>query len=270
MDFTLGALMDAIQLGMIGLPDLQRPFVWKNSKVRNLFDSMYRGFPVGYLLFWENANVDGTKTIGTDGKQKAPQMLIVDGQQRLTSLYAVIKGMPVVRENYQPELIEISFNPLLEKFEVLDAAIRKDRSYIANISVLWSPETDLSDLAERYLEELSAVRDVSADDKRRIRRSFSKLQNLLSFPFTTLSLSSTIDEEQVSEVFVRINSEGKTLNQADFILMLMSVFWDEGRSQLEEFCRKDHGARQRDRHADRAAGRQYRAGRRSGAAPERR
>ena len=82
---------------------------------------MYRGFPVGYLLFCENA-VDGTKAIGTDGKQKVPQMLIVDGQQRLTSLYAVTKGVPAVRENYQSELIEIAFSPLLEKFEVTDAA----------------------------------------------------------------------------------------------------------------------------------------------------
>jgi len=98
VDYTLGTLMDAIQLGTIGLPDIQRPFVWKNAKVRNLFDSMYRGFPVGYLLFWENA-IDGTKPIGTDGKQKVPQMLIVDGQQRLTSLYAVIKGVSIVREN---------------------------------------------------------------------------------------------------------------------------------------------------------------------------
>src|SRR5688572_18739941 len=129
VDYTLGSLMDAIQMGTIGLPDIQRPFVWKNAKVRNLFDSMYRGFPVGYLLFWENA-VDGTKPIGTDGKQKVPQMLIVDGQQRLTSLYAVIKGVSVVRENYHSELIEMAFSPILEKFEVVDAAIRRDRSFI--------------------------------------------------------------------------------------------------------------------------------------------
>jgi uncharacterized protein with ParB-like and HNH nuclease domain len=238
VDFTLGALTDSIQLGTIGLPDIQRPFVWKNAKIRNLFDSMYRGFPVGYLLFWENANVDGTKPIGTDGKQKSPSLLIVDGQQRLTSLYAVIKGVPVVRENYQEELIEIAFNPLLDKFEVLDAAIQKDKSFVPNISVIWSKETDLFDLVDRYLEDLGSSRPVSADDKKKIRRAFSKLQNLLSFPFTTLALSAGIDEEQVSEVFVRINSEGKKLNQADFILTLMSVFWDEGRSQLEAFCRQ--------------------------------
>ena len=237
VDFTMGALMDAIALGTVGLPDLQRPFVWKNTKVRNLFDSMYRGFPVGYFLFWENAAVEGSRAIGTDGKQKIPNMLIVDGQQRLTSLYAVIRGVPVVRDNYQSELIEIAFNPLLEQFEVLDAAIQKDKSYIPNISVIWSKNADLFDLVDRYLVDLKGVREVSDDDTRVVRKAFSRLQNLLSFPFTTLALSAAIDEEQVSEIFVRINSAGKSLNQADFILTLMSVFWDEGRLQLEEFCR---------------------------------
>jgi uncharacterized protein with ParB-like and HNH nuclease domain len=119
VEFTLGFLMDAIQLGTIGLPEIQRPFVWKNAKVRNLFDSMYQGFPVGYLLLWENGAED-SRAIGVDGKQKVPQQLIVDGQQRLTSLYAVIKSVPVVRENYDAERIEIAFNPLAGKFEVAD------------------------------------------------------------------------------------------------------------------------------------------------------
>lgn len=238
VDYTLGTLMDSIQMGSIGLPDIQRPFVWKNAKVRNLFDSMYRGFPVGYLLLWENGIEGGSKSIGTDGKQKAPSLLIVDGQQRLTSLYAVIRGVPVVREDYQSETIEIAFNPLLEKFEVLDAAIKRDPAFIPNISTVWSKETDLFDLADGYLDALAQAREVSVDDKRKIRKAFSKLQNLLSFPFTTLALSAGIDEEQVAEVFVRINSEGKKLNQADFILTLMSVFWDQGRTQLEDFCRQ--------------------------------
>jgi hypothetical protein len=238
VDYTLGTLMDSIQMGSIGLPDIQRPFVWKNAKVRNLFDSMYRGFPVGYFLFWENGIEGSSKSIGTDGKQKTPSLLIVDGQQRLTSLYAVIRGVPVVREDYQSEKIEIAFNPLLEKFEVLDAAIKRDPAFIPNISTIWSKETDLFDLVEGYLDALAQAREISSDEKKRIRKAFSKLQNLLSFPFTTLALSAGIDEEQVAEVFVRINSEGKKLNQADFILTLMSVFWDQGRTQLEDFCRQ--------------------------------
>ncbi|GEL74104.1 MULTISPECIES: GmrSD restriction endonuclease domain-containing protein [Myxococcus] len=237
VDNTLGSLMESIALGRIGLPDIQRPFVWKNAKVRNLFDSMYRGYPVGHLLFWEN-EAAGSKAIGTDEKQKVPRLLIVDGQQRLTSLYAVVKGVPVVRENYKPEKIEIAFNPLVEKFEVADAAIRQDKAFIPNISILWDKSTDFFELVETYLKDLATVREVTAQERRQIGSTFSKLQNLLSFPFTTLELSSSLDEEQVSEVFVRINSEGKKLNQADFILTLMSVFWDEGRSQLETFCRE--------------------------------
>jgi uncharacterized protein with ParB-like and HNH nuclease domain len=138
VDYTLKSLLSYIEMGEIGLPDIQRPFVWKNAKVRDLFDSMYQGYPVGYLLLWQNAYDEDTKVIGTDSKQKPPRLLIVDGQQRLTSLYAVVKGIPVVRENYDAETIEIAFNPLQEKFAVADAAIRRDKAYIPNISKVWS------------------------------------------------------------------------------------------------------------------------------------
>ncbi|HEX6012791.1 MAG TPA: DUF262 domain-containing protein [Geminicoccaceae bacterium] len=238
VDYTLGGLVGEIELGSIGLPDIQRPFVWQNAKVRNLLDSMYWGFPVGYLLFWANANADDSRAIGTDGKQRVPQLLIVDGQQRLTSLYAVIKGVPVIRENYEPERIEIAFNPLLEKFDVTDAAIRRDKTYIADISTVWAKGTNLFALHDQYLKGLPSDREITDDDRRRTGQAFSRLQNLVNFPFTTLTLAAAIDEEQVSEVFVRINSQGKSLNQADFILTLMSVFWDEGRAQLEDFCRR--------------------------------
>jgi uncharacterized protein with ParB-like and HNH nuclease domain len=114
VSYSLSNLMDSIEMGDIGLPDIQRPFVWKNSKVRDLFDSMYRGYPVGYLLFWENQLEVGVKQIGTNAHQKVPGLLIVDGQQRMTSLYAVMKGIPVIRENYDAEKIEIAFRPLDE------------------------------------------------------------------------------------------------------------------------------------------------------------
>lgn len=237
VNYDLNSLVKFIELGQIGLPDIQRPFVWKNAKVRNLFDSMYRGYPVGYLLFWENALLDGVRTIGTDQKQVVPNLLLVDGQQRLTSLFAVVKGIPVIRENYTAEQIEIAFNPLEGKFEVADAAIRKDKAFISNISAVWAKDADIFDITDNYLGNLATSREVTADDTRKVRKAISRLQQLLSFPFTALQLASTVDEEQVSEVFVRINSEGKTLNQADFILTLMSVFWDEGRKALEDFCR---------------------------------
>ncbi|HPP78267.1 DUF262 domain-containing protein [Methanospirillum sp.] len=237
VNYTLSSLVDSIELGNIGLPDIQRPFVWKNAKVRDLFDSMYRGYPVGYLLFWQNALSEGVRTIGLDKKQRAPGLLIVDGQQRLTSLYAVVKRIPVTRANFQKEQIRIAFNPLQEKFEVTDAAIERDKSYIPDISILWSKDTDMFEVVDNYLSELKKSREVTSEEEKKIKKSISKLQNLLSFPFTALELSPEIGEEDVADVFVRINSKGTPLNQSDFILTLMSVFWDEGRSQLEQFCR---------------------------------
>ena len=112
VDYDLSGLLHYIDIGDIGLPDIQRPFVWSNAKVRDLFDSMYRGFPVGYLLFWENAQSSGAKTIGTGAKQHSvPSRLIVDGQQRLTSLYAVFRGSKVLDDNYAEREIEIAFRP---------------------------------------------------------------------------------------------------------------------------------------------------------------
>lgn len=238
VNYDLGTLIGNIDVGHIGLPDIQRPFVWLDRKVRDLFDSMYRGYPVGYFLFWENGLVLDSRTIGADNKQIHPSQLIVDGQQRLTSLYAVIKGVPVVRENYEKEIIRIAFNPLTEKFEVTDAAILRDKSYIPNISLLWNENEGILSVIRNYLAQLKETREVSVEDEKRIEKAITKLFNLTHYPFTVLLLSSKANEEQVSQVFVRINSEGKRLQQADFILTLMSVFWDEGRTQLEEFCRQ--------------------------------
>ncbi len=235
--YNLGSLLDSIALGIIGLPEIQRPFVWKNAKGRDLFDSMYRGYPVGYLLLWQNANAEGSKGIGVEGKQKHPSLLIVDGQQRLTSLYAVVKGKKVIREDYSEEFIEIAFHPLGEKFEVADAAIRKDKHWIPNISRLWSPDTDLFELVDAYLEALKQTREVTAEDTKKIRQSIQRLHGLVNYPFRALELLATVNEEQVSQVFVRINSKGQRLNEADFILTLMSVYWDEGRHELERFSR---------------------------------
>ncbi len=119
--YTLSKLMDDIEMGQIGLPDIQRLFVWKNSKVTDLFDFMYQGYPVGYLLFWETDAELNARQIGINNHQKPPDLLIVDGQQRLTSLFAVMKEVKVLRKNDDYENIEIAFKPLEGKFEVADA-----------------------------------------------------------------------------------------------------------------------------------------------------
>jgi len=241
--YSLSKLIDDIEMGEIGLPDIQRPFVWKNAKVRDLLDSMYQGFPVGYFLFWENQiGTRKTRQIGTNSHQRVPNLLIVDGQQRLTSLYAVLKAIPVVRENYETEHIEISFRPTDGSFQVCDAAIRRDPEYVPNVSALFAPNASQYRIVGDYLDQLAAHRlksgaEFTARERKDCEQSLQRLFNLTSYPFATLQLSANIEEEQVAEVFVRINSEGKKLNQADFILTLMSVFWEDGRKELESFCR---------------------------------
>lgn len=237
VSYNLATLIQQIDMGIIGLPDIQRPFVWPDTKVRDLFDSMYKGYPVGYFLFWANANVEHTKGIGTSAKQKHPNLLIVDGQQRLTSLYAVIKAQEIIRENYTKATIVIAFNPLEAKFEIPDASIRKNPRYFQNISQIWQPNINIIKVINEFLQNLKKSVELTDAEEENIQNAFMQLKNLETYPFSALELSTNITEEQVADVFVRINSQGKTLNQADFILTLMSVFWEEGRKDLEEFCR---------------------------------
>lgn len=238
VDYDLSNLLHYIDLGDIGLPDIQRPFVWSNAKVRDLFDSMYNGFPVGYLLFWENGAVDGTKQIGAGAKvHGVPNRLIVDGQQRLTSLYAVFRGRQVLDADYRERLIEVAFNPKTCKFEVADAAIRRDPEWIANISEVWSSKKSSRKIVNDYIEQATKKAALTDDEEEVIANNLDRLFDLQKYPFTALEIAPSVDEEHVAEIFVRINSEGVKLNQADFILTLLSVFWDGGRTQLEAFCR---------------------------------
>jgi hypothetical protein len=239
VDYSLNKLIEDIDLGEIGLPDIQRPFVWENSKVRDLFDSMYRGFPVGYLLFWatgaELAKLKGDRQIGTASKQKPPRLLIVDGQQRLTSLYAVIKAKEIVRKDFSKGRIPIAFRPRDRKFEVADAAIRRDPEFIRDISELWAGSRH--QFVKAFIAEVRKHRELDDDAEDHLVESIDRLYDLQLYPFSVVELSANLDEEQVADVFVRINSKGTPLVQADFILTLMSVHWDEGRTALEEFSR---------------------------------
>lgn len=239
VNYSLKGLIEKIDLGEIALPELQRPFIWKNAQVRNLFDSLYMGYPVGFFLFWETSGISSTKSIGSGDKQKGPQLLVVDGQQRLTSLFAVVKGAPIIRDNFKKEIIEIAFDPVNEKFEVANATTVKSKQFISNISALWKDGVDVyEDIIEPYLEGLKESREVPSEEVRLIRQRILQVQKIEDKKFIALELSSEIEVEDVAEVFVRINAEGETLKQADFILTLMSVFWEEGRKDLESFSRQ--------------------------------
>src|SRR3954470_22984365 len=105
-------LLAWINSGEIAIPEIQRPFVWDASKVRNLLDSLLRGFPVGYLIAWRNPDVrlkDGSKSSG--------KRILIDGQQRVTALMAALLGQEVVTKDYNTTRIKIAFQPTTKRFE---------------------------------------------------------------------------------------------------------------------------------------------------------
>lgn len=234
--WTVQELVDAVSSGRVRLPDIQRPFVWKNAKVRDLVDSMYQGFPVGELMFWESRDGDHTKQIGHGDKTQEASMQIIDGQQRLTSLYAVLKGLDVWREDYSRERIKLAFNPLLERFEVTTPVFERSAEWIPDIvAVFDSPIKARSE----YLASLSGEREQEPDGDLavQVEQAINRLHQVRDYLFQVVQLRSDVDRETVANIFVRINSKGDNLGSADFILTWMSVFWEEGRNELEEFAR---------------------------------
>lgn len=232
----ISVLVEQIDSGELGLPDLQRPFVWKRSKIRDLLDSLYHGFPAGYLLFWRTSTNIDSHAIGTESEKKIQQYMIVDGQQRLTSLYAVIKAKKVINEDNEEQLIRMAFNPLTEEFRVANAASDKNNEFVSNISDIWSG-VGLYQFIGSFINRLRNDRDVSPEEVALIGDRLGHLHSIINYQFSALELSSELSVDTVAEIFQRINSSGVPLNSADFILTLMSVHWREGRHELEDFAR---------------------------------
>jgi len=88
-------LLGWIKSGEIAVPEIQRPFVWEPVQVRNLLDSLYHGFPVGYLITWRNPTVRLK-----DGTYSAGKRILIDGQQRITALMASLLGRNVLTKDY--------------------------------------------------------------------------------------------------------------------------------------------------------------------------
>ena len=242
-NFTVIQLIEKIDTGELGLPELQRPFIWKDTKVRDLFDSMMCGYPIGYLMLWECPTLEKKKTIGTDAHNyESPKQVIIDGQQRLTSLYAVMKGKKVINAKYDEKSIVISYCPLKNKFEVGYQATKKDPEWIYNISeVFTTPNiTKLINNFTKRLEEYRASKNetLGDEDQDLISENITALSNLKQHTLSVFEIKSNAEEEDVSEIFVRVNSGGVQLKQNDFILTLLSLYWDDGRKEIEQFSKE--------------------------------
>lgn len=240
---TVNQLIEKIDTGELGLPELQRPFIWKDSKVRDLFDSLMRGYPIGYLMLWECPALEKKKSIGVDSHSyDSPKEVIIDGQQRLTSLYAVMKGKKVINSKFDEKSIIISYNPLQDKFEVGYQATKKDPEWIYNISDVYTTSSSFK-FINSFIKRLAEYRESKGEvlteaEQDTISENINAIVNLRNHTLPVFDIKANAEEENVSEIFVRVNSGGVSLKQNDFILTLLSLYWDEGRKEIEEFSKE--------------------------------
>lgn len=233
MQYSVNAILGLIEAEDFVIPEIQRPFVWKRSQVRDLIDSLYHGYPTGYIITWKNPDVK-TK----DGGRSNGKKVLIDGQQRITALMAAISGKEVLDDDFKKERIKIAFNPLAtddsKRFAVQDASHLKDKKWIPDISVLFQPEFDPFDYSIQYCEENS---NVAPKD---VNRAINELKAIANRQIGVIELDHSLDIDEVTEIFIRINSKGTALSQSDFVMSKMAADTDHGgsimRKAVDYFC----------------------------------
>jgi len=211
-----------VETGKIAIPEIQRPFVWNSTKVRDLIDSLYRGYPVGYLISWQS---DAVKL--RDGSNSSAKQILIDGQQRVTALTAALSGQEIVNKDYKKVRIRIAFNPLTERFDTYTPVMRNDPSWIPDVAVLMSPAAGFTVLNE-YMAANPEV------DQAHVMQALTRLIEIKNKQVGIIDLESSLDIETVTEIFIRINSKGVVLNTADFAMSKIASYGEYG-SQLRKF-----------------------------------
>lgn len=222
-------LLTWIESGEIAIPEIQRPFVWNATQVRNLLDSLYQGYPVGYLITWRNPTVKLKDGSSSEGKR-----ILIDGQQRITALMASLLGREVLTKNYELVRIRIAFHPIEERFEVRNAAIAKDPTWIDDVTTIFHPDTDFIELIERYSKRNPGT------DRKTVGKVLEKTRKIVNNHVGLIELFQNLDIETVTKIFVRVNSAGAELSQADFAMSKIAVNEKFGgnllRKAIDYFC----------------------------------
>ncbi len=222
-------LLTWVKSGEIAIPEIQRPFVWEATRVRNLLDSLYQGYPVGYLIAWRNPTVKLK-----DGSTSAGKRILIDGQQRVTALMASLLGVEVLTEDYETVQIRIAFNPQEERFEVSNPAIRKNAAWLPDVAAVFNPASSVFKLVSTYC---AANTDCSQDT---IFEVIERLRGIVHNHVGVIELAEDLDIETVTEIFIRVNSAGAQLSQADFAMSKIAVNEDYGgnvlRKAIDYFC----------------------------------
>ena len=222
-------LLTWVKSGEIAIPEIQRPFVWAATKVRNLLDSLYRGYPVGYLIAWRNPTVKLK-----DGSSSAGKRVLIDGQQRVTALMAALLGQQVMTKDYEQVNIRIAFNPIEEKFEVANPAITKNAAWIPDVAEVFAPGASLFALVNAYCERNPGT------DQDAVFQIIEKLRKITNNHVGVIDLDGDLDIETVTEIFIRVNSAGAELSQADFAMSKIASNESYGgntlRKAIDYFC----------------------------------
>ena len=231
--YSVSSILGYVENSQIAIPEIQRPFVWKGEEVRALIDSLYEGYPIGYLIVWQNSQVR-VRNFGKGGTKK----ILIDGQQRVTALMAALLGKEVLDEQYQSHRIRIAFNPLAgkgeERFAVCDTKHEEDSRWIPDISIFFRRDFSFRQFEKEYKE---ANPD---EDFTPLEESVDTLKEIVKHQVGVIELSFLLDIDVVSEIFIRINLQGKPLNQEDFVMSKISVNEQYGgdyiRNWIDYFC----------------------------------
>ncbi len=227
--YMIDSLLAKVREGEIAIPEIQRPFVWDASQVRDLLDSLYKGYPVGYLIAWRNPDVKLKNGQTAQGK-----MILIDGQQRVTALTAAVLGQPVVNKDYRKVQIRIAFHPIKQRFEVCNTAIERDSAWVADIAPVVSGNIRLMKAINAYTQ---ANPEADADV---VEEALSRLIDMAKMQIGLIELSHDLDIETVTEIFIRINSKGTVLSQADFVMSKIAADAHYGgpllRKAIDYFC----------------------------------
>ena len=222
-------LLTWVKSGEIAIPEIQRPFVWDATKVRNLLDSLYQGYPVGYLIAWRNPTVKLK-----DGTPSAGKRILIDGQQRVTALMAALLGREVLTKDYETVRIRIAFHPEEGRFEVANPAIRKDSAWIDDVVPIFSPDAKLLQITKGYTQANPGM------DEDQVFAALERLGKIIHNHVGVIDLAEDLDIETVTEIFIRVNSAGAELSQADFAMSKIAVNETYGgnllRKAIDYFC----------------------------------
>lgn len=213
----LEQIIGFIKSGEIAIPEIQRPFVWKPVQVRDLIDSLYMGYPTGYLVVSQSPDMklkDGTTTTG--------KKIMIDGQQRITALMTAIVGTEVTNADFKKNRIKIAFNPLApdddeEKFKVQTPAVIKDKRWIADIADLFRTDFDSFEFVQKYCTLNEGV------TTKELNKVIMRLIDIKNRQIGIISLNNELTIDEVTEIFIRLNSQGTKLNQADFAMSRMAA-----------------------------------------------